>query len=143
MRIHFPSVTFALGVVLAVSTAILYGGTDRADDPILTTLGSHQYDMEDEGRKFLLNEAENSQFFLLGELHGDKEIPALLRVLWPEMWRQGYRHIAAEVSPWAAHQLESVPAVTSPKVRGLWTKKEADLNDVANPIYSHSVLRMP
>jgi hypothetical protein len=88
--------------------------------------------MEREGRSFLLNEAKTSQFFLLGELHGDKEIPALLRALWPEMWREGYRFIAAEVSPWAAHELESVPLGKGPEVRGLWTKREA--SDVRAPV---------
>jgi hypothetical protein len=116
---------FGISVVAAASTATLHRVTDQADDRILTTLASHQYDVESEGRNFLLNEAKNSRFFLLGELHGDKEIPALLRVLWPEMWRQGYRYIGAEVSPWAAHQLESVPAGKGPEVRGLWTKQEA------------------
>jgi hypothetical protein len=125
---------FCLSVVTAASNATLHGGTDQVDDQILTTLASHQYDMENEGRNFLLNEAKNSQFFLLGELHGEKEIPALLRVLWPEMWRQGYRHIGAEVSPWAAHQLESVPAGRGPEVRGLWTKQEAtDVHALADP----------
>jgi hypothetical protein len=134
MRRHFTSAIFGLGVVVAVSTAIVHGVTNQAKDRILTVLASHQYDMENEGRNFLLNEAKNNHFFLLGELHGDKEIPALVRVLWPEMWRQGYRHIAAEVSPWAAHQLESVPAGRGPEVRGLWTKQETtDVRALADP----------
>jgi hypothetical protein len=36
-------------------------------------------------------------------------VPAALD-LWREMWKEGYRHIAGELSPWAAHQLELVPA---------------------------------
>jgi hypothetical protein len=102
MRRHFCWMIFCLSVVTAASNATLHGRTDQVDDQILTTLASHQYDLENEGRNFLLNEAENSQFFLLGERHREKEIPALLRVLWPEMWRQGYRHIGAELSPWAS-----------------------------------------
>jgi hypothetical protein len=78
-------------------------------DAVIASLTNHQFDMEDEGRNFLLNEAKNSDSFLLGELHGDNEIPTL-GVLWPQMWKVGYRHIAAEVSPWAAYQLELVPA---------------------------------
>lgn len=134
MRRHFSSVIFVLSVVVAVSTAIVHGVTDQAKDQILTALANRQYDIENEGRNFMLNEAKNSQFFLLGELHGDKEIPALVRVLWPEMWRQGYLHMAAEVSPWAALQLESVPAGKGPEVRGLWTKQEAtDVHALADP----------
>jgi hypothetical protein len=103
------------------------------DDLIQTALTSQQYDLEADGLKFLLNEARNNDFFLLGELHGDNEIPALLRVLWPVMWKQGYRHIAAEVSPWAAYQLKFVPAGKGPTVAGLWTKQEAsDVRALAN-----------
>jgi hypothetical protein len=134
MRRHLSSITFGVSVVAAVSTAILHRGTEQADHQLLATLASHQYDMENEGRDILLNEAKNSHFFLLGELHGDKEIPALLRALWPEMWRQGYRHIGAEISPWAAHQLESVSAGKGSEVRGLWTKQEAiNVHALADP----------
>jgi hypothetical protein len=126
----FPLIV-GLSVIAAASTA---RATGQNSDTIVTTLASHQYDMENEGRSFLLQEAENSQFFLLGELHGDKEIPTLLRVLWPAMWAQGYRHIAAEVSPWAAHQLESVPTGKRPTIQGLWTSQEvADLHAVGTP----------
>ncbi len=77
-----------------------------APDPtILASLDSHQYDLANNGRDFLLTEAKNNDFFLLGELHGENEIPDLLRTLWPQMWRDGYRHVAAEVSPWTANQL--------------------------------------
>jgi len=93
-------------------------------DPVRTALINHQYELKADGLKFLLDEARNNDFFLLGELHGDNEIPALLRALWPLMWKHGYRHIAAEVSPWAAHQLEFVPAGKGPEVQGLWTKDE-------------------
>ena len=96
----------------------------QGDDPILTALTDHQQDLETDGLKFLLDEASKNDFFLLGEVHGDNEIPKLLRMLWPVMWKQGYRHIAAEVSPWAAHQLEFAPMGKGPAVKGLWTKEE-------------------
>ncbi|MGC2169837.1 MAG: hypothetical protein WA623_00465 [Candidatus Sulfotelmatobacter sp.] len=123
-----------MSFVLAMSCPALRGGTGRDDGQIAFALANHQYDMSNDGRIFLLKEARNSQFFLLGELHGDKEIPALLRVLWPGLWKEGYHHIAAEVSPWAAHQLESVPAGKGPVVLGLWTKQEAtDAHAAAGP----------
>src|SRR5437879_4079329 len=62
--------------------------------------------------------------FRLGEVHGDNEITKLLTMLWPVMWKQGYRHIAAEMSPWAAHQLEFASVGKGPNVMGLWTKQE-------------------
>ena len=106
--------------------------------PILLTLGLsapaaqvtdsvgpllQQYDLSSDGRAFLLKEAANASFFMLGELHGENEIPALIRDLWPAMWAGGYRAVAAEISPWAANQLEfgggKVPLL------GLWTQAEA------------------
>ena len=107
---------------------------DQGDSQIATSLADHQYNLQREGRRFLLDEADKNTFFLLGELHGDSEIPDLLRTLWPEMWKKGYRHVAAEISPWAAHQLEFVPAGKGPEVRGLWTKREAeDVHAPGNP----------
>jgi len=75
--------------------------------------------------KFLSDEARSASFFLLGELHGENEMPALLRGLWPGMWQDGYRHIAAELSPWAADQLEFTPPARMPKLVTVWTKQEA------------------
>jgi hypothetical protein len=105
-----------LSLVALGSNTTLRGGTDQADDQILATLANHQYDMGNEGRNFLSSEARSHDFVLLGELHGDNEIPTLLKVLWPDMWTQGYRFIAAEVSPWVAHQLEFVPTGRGPKI---------------------------
>ncbi len=123
-----------LALVVTASSAMSGGGPDQADNQILAVLGSSQYILDDEGRGFLLNESRNNDFFLLGELHGDNEIPRLLRTIWPEMWKQGYRQIAAEVSPWAAYQLQLVPARGNIEVRGLWTRQEAaDVDAPANP----------
>ncbi|HEX5081017.1 MAG TPA: hypothetical protein VFY40_03155 [Blastocatellia bacterium] len=59
---------------------------------------------------------------MLGELHGENEIPALVRSLWPSMWKTGYRYVAAEISPWAANRLEFGSNVP---ISGLWTQPEA------------------
>jgi len=82
----------------------------------------------------LIEEAKKNDFFLLGELHGDSEIPALLKTLWPKMWKAGYRHIAAEVSPWAAYQFEHAAPGRGRSVQGLWTRQEAaDIHAFADP----------
>jgi hypothetical protein len=125
MRWLFLSTAAALSFLLSPSVASRSSGAEPVDDQIFAAITDHQYNLENDGRGFLLHEASSNDFFLLGELHGDNEIPSLLRALWPAMWKQGYRHIAAEVSPWAAHQLEFVPAGKGPEVRGLWTKQEA------------------
>jgi len=82
-----------------------------------------QYDLSTDGQAFLLREASNASFFMLGELHGENEIPSLIRNLWPSMWKAGYRHVAAEISPWAAHRLEL--GKSDPPIIGLWRPSEA------------------
>jgi hypothetical protein len=108
-------VLVALGVCVATITGQV---ADNVSVPL-----QRQYDLSSDGRAFLLNEAARASFFMLGELHGENEIPALIRELWPSMWATGYRHVAAEVSPWAANRLElgsrDVPII------GLWTQAEA------------------
>jgi hypothetical protein len=49
----------------------------------------------------------------------------LLSDLWPSLWRDGYRHVAAEVSPWAATHLQHNIAEDSTPVPGLWTRAQA------------------
>jgi hypothetical protein len=117
----------SLGVAVAAVLRSVRPPLDRQSDvAIAAARADHQYNLPTGGREFLLNEAAASDFFLLGELHGDNEIPHLLKDLWREMWKQGYRHIAGELSPWAAHQLELVPAGKGPEVLGLWTKREVE-----------------
>lgn len=86
-------------------------------------LRQSQYDLSKDGRAFLLKEATRASFFMLGELHGENEIPDLIRSLWPSLWEAGYRRVAAEVSPWAANQLEF--GGRDAPIFGLWTQPEA------------------
>jgi hypothetical protein len=114
------------GLMAASSLVLLFtalSSTGQVVETVATPLAQTQYDLSADGRAFLLKEAVNASFFMLGELHGENEIPALIRALWPSMWEAGYRHVAAEVSPWAANRLEfgnrGIP------VAGLWTQPEA------------------
>ncbi|MGA9673344.1 MAG: hypothetical protein WBQ94_29410, partial [Terracidiphilus sp.] len=116
---------YCLSILLVVCPPTIRAQAAQDDSAVLAVLSSHQYNLESDGREFLLGEAKANDFFLLGELHGENEIPELLRALWPQMWKDGYRHVAAEVSPWAAHQLEDVPPGQGPDVVTLWSKKQA------------------
>jgi hypothetical protein len=125
---------YCLIILVAVYPPLARAQAAQADGAVLAILSSHQYNLDNEGHEFLLAEAKENDFFLLGELHGENEIPELLRALWPEMWKVGYRHIAAEVSPWAAHQLEDVPAGQGPEVVALWSRSQAkDIGAFASP----------
>lgn len=98
--------------------------TANPDEQLRDTVKQQQYDLSADGKEFLLKEARGTSFFLLGELHGENEIPALMHELWPQMWRDGYRHVAAELSPWAANQMEFRSESAQPKLMSLWTKPE-------------------
>ena len=129
-RSRTASMRFEAYLCLALMGLSSFGTAQAAkasenDDPIRLELSRHQYDLSRDGRTFLLSEARKASFFLLGELHGENEIPALLQDLWPAMWQGGYRYIAAELSPWAANQLEFVPADRQPKLLTLWSEAEA------------------
>lgn len=87
----------------------------------------YQYDVATEGQTFLLSESKNASYFLLGELHGEKEIPQLLYSIWPEMNKQGYSHIVAELSPWSADKLEFGISPDTLKREVLWSNREAKM----------------
>jgi hypothetical protein len=128
MRYGLRPSTLCLVIIGALGSspcANLHAQSPQPDDAIVAALASHEYDLATSGREFLLTEARSNNFFLLGELHGDNEIPGLIRRVWPEMWQAGYRHVAAEVSPWIAHQLEVAPSGGAPAIEGLWTRKQA------------------
>ena len=130
---------FVAGVCFALAYLSVAGAQEsKIPDHVSAELEKRQYDLATDGKEFLLSEARGASFFLLGELHGENEIPALLHALWPQMWRDGYRNIAAEVSPWAAHQLEFASAKGEPQIKGLWSKEEAQfvhsLSDARHPV---------
>jgi hypothetical protein len=104
---------------------IFFLGRANAQDTEAVIVSKNSYNLSDSGKAFLLKEARQVDLFMLGELHGEKEIPNLLTSLWPHFVDAGYRHIAAEVSEWAAAKLMFPERYDSLKVEGLWTNQEA------------------
>lgn len=114
--------------ISAIATGLLFvcslNAQQRSSDAVVEAAKAHAYPLASTGRAFLLSEAQKADFFLLGELHGDNEVPELIASLWPGMWQGGYRHVAAEVSPWAAAELEG-DTDGSRRTPGLWTHRQA------------------
>jgi hypothetical protein len=109
--------------LLLLALAVLSGAAaGQVVDAVAGPLREHQYDLATKGSTFLEEEAAKAAFFMIGELHGDNEIPALIRAIWPAMWKAGYRHIAAELSPWAANRLEFDP--NAPQRSFSWTRSD-------------------
>lgn len=115
---------FTLSLLLFIAT-FSQSQVQVTEEALQSDLRHQQYDLSTDGKAFLLKEASSASFFLLGELHGENEIPHLLHELWPEMSKEGYLYIAGELSPWAADELEFAPAKNQPKLLSLWTKEEA------------------
>ena len=118
---------FAIAVC-AVAVLVLPTSGAAQEIPPADLLRESQYDLSEDGIVFLLDEASQAAFFLLGEVHFSNEIPELLRELWPNLWASGYRHVAAEMSPWMARRAEfTAEGETVPPFFGLWTAAEVEL----------------
>ena len=117
---RFKRLLVSLGWLVSVANP----GVCQVAETVSEPLRRNQYDLQTEGRAFLLKEAAGASLFMLGELHGENEIPRLIQELWPPMWQAGYRHIAAEISPWAANRLEFRPQ-SGAAPAGLWSQAEA------------------
>lgn len=125
--------------VLSIGLLIASFRIAAGQDNVIRLLKLHQFDATSDGKKFLLSEAKKVNFFLLGELHGEQEIPQLLYSIWPEMNRNGYHHVVAEISPWTAQKLEFGTGADTLQVEALWSNKEARFfraksNRIKNPI---------
>jgi hypothetical protein len=78
------SLIAAVGV-LAFGAALVV----QVSEAVTLPLEQQEYDLSKEGRAFLVQEAANSSLFMLGELHGENEIPSLIRVIRRSMWAAG------------------------------------------------------
>src|SRR5712671_1246062 len=124
---HLRSMTrFGSMTRFAAALSWLAIGVTHAQQPdsLTASIVENQYDLKTKGRDFLAAEAKRASIFALGELHGENEIPDLIRVLWPSLWTSGYRHVAAELSPWAARRLEFQRSKLPPEGHGLWRTAE-------------------
>src|SRR5688572_17014245 len=72
--VQFRRPVAAVAIAAAIFVPISLIGQTPSGTSI--QLGAHQYDLSTEGRAFLIKEASRASFFMLGELHGDNEIPA-------------------------------------------------------------------
>ena len=59
---------------------------NATDESLPRVLNSKAAPLHTAGEALFLKEAQEHQYFLLGELHGEIEIPELLSELWPSLW---------------------------------------------------------
>lgn len=116
---------FASLLSIAFSAVSPASGQAPTEERLHNELKAHATPLHAAGKAVLAREAGSHAYFLVGELHGENEIPDLLAELWPQLWQEGYRHVAAEVSPWAATHLQQDIHMDPTPVPGLWTRAQA------------------
>ncbi len=92
------------GSVVAQSTSVL--------DSILTE-NKYTFTIENgiikgEGLSFLKKEANSSQFFMVGELHGNQETPAFISALLSPLKEEGYGYLALEIGPYSNYKITEI-----------------------------------
>jgi hypothetical protein len=100
-------------------------------DALIQAAKANSYPLAGTGRAFLLREAAEADFFLLGEIHGDNEVPELVATLWPAMWQQVRALLAGinrshSVQPRKKHKLsaEARERIAAAQ-RKRWAKQKA------------------
>ncbi len=96
-----------LGGSAGLLVTLCIAANGQAPDPLADLLRDQQRDLATEGVRFLVSEGSHAWFVVIGGLHGDRETPALVETLVRGLQPSGYRHLAAEISPWAASRRPS------------------------------------
>ncbi len=68
-------------------------------------LQDHHSDLAGSGMTFLVQQASQASFVLVGGLHGDNETEALVQTLYGRLAPAGFHYIATELSLWAATRM--------------------------------------
>ena len=99
-----------LGVVLIVLQGLSLYSRDTIDQKFVeqytTNFTLHQGNLDGKGAMPLIEAIEASQFFLIGEMHGNQQISFLTEALIGEMDKAGYKHFVIETGPFSAEILE-------------------------------------
>jgi hypothetical protein len=117
--------SFALALSVLLVSMPFHADSAVTEESIRMALVARALPLRGAGEAQLLAEARSHDFFLLGELHGEREVPELIQELWPQLWQAGYRHVGAEISPWAAEHLEQARGTDINPTFSLWTQDQA------------------
>ncbi len=106
-------ITFCLPiVVLVLFVNYIQAQNSSILDSILTA-NKYTFQIEDgiivgDGFNFIVNEAANSQFFMVGELHGNSETPAFISAILSPLKELGYNHLALEIGPYSNKKIHTL-----------------------------------
>jgi len=60
------------------------------------------------GIEWLIEEGANAQYFMVGETHGTAEVPKICMSIYSGLAKNGYKHAALEISPFAAKKADKI-----------------------------------
>lgn len=125
-------------ILLAANVAVK-AQSDSIIDSILTenryTFKIIDGQIVGDGLDFISHEAATSQFFIVGELHGNVETPAFIKALLSPLKEKGYKNLALEIGPHSNKKLvdfysgKGVPAVAE------FYEKYTDEDNVPIPFF--------
>jgi hypothetical protein len=109
-----PSFAGRAACVLALSTLPSSPHIQAQDTALVRSLSAHAVPLtlavgriSGPGADLLRSEAGRSQFVLVGEDHGMRELPRLTAALFRAIQPAGYSHLAVEVGPYSGRTLEA------------------------------------
>lgn len=112
-------IKFKLFILFVFSTIIL--SAQNIIEKHLFTI--NKIDTSKQFTSFIKNKIENSQFIMLGEQHGIKEVSQLTNLLYNIAYPYGYNTLCIETSPFAANVLDSFSSKNiEEKLKGLYKK---------------------
>jgi hypothetical protein len=109
-----PSLAGRTARVLALPMLLAAGHAHAQDTALVRSLSAHAVPLtlsdgriSGPGADLLRAEAGRSQFVLVGEDHGMRELPQLVSALFRAVQPAGYAHLAVEVGPFSGRTLEA------------------------------------
>jgi hypothetical protein len=103
--LHRSRVIPACALIVGLLFVARISSQAPTSNPINTLLQVHQLDLAGDGMAFLVQQAGQASFVLVGGLHGDNETQALVQTLYGRLAPAGFRYLATELSPWAAARM--------------------------------------
>ena len=113
----------------------------------LITLNSYHFEIIDgkivgSGKEFLEKELRESQFFMIGELHGNEQTPLFTASILPLAKKLGYNYLGLEIGPYSNKVLRSVLDQRGGKdsLAQFYRKYDTIVSAATNPIPFFDVL---
>ncbi len=112
-----------LQIFVLLIFSISVKGQDSLNVDLLSKI-SHSFVLKEgeisgDGKEFLEEELASSQFTMLGEYHGSKNISLFTKAIIPFLDQNGYRHFALEVGPISAQVLSELTSNPSKSIEHL------------------------